>query len=452
MTETADGAPAIDAAFTHGSILRHVLVMTGTGAVGLLSIFIVDFLSLLYVSRLGDPVLVAGVEYASQVLFFLVSVNIGLSIGVTVLASRAIGGGDSDGARRLAASTLIHLFVLCNVLDAAAFLFRDELLRAVGAEGQALAVANRFLIITVPANVVLGLGMGLSGLLRAAGDARRAMYVTLFGGLATAVLDPLLIFGLRLGVDGAAISTVLARLVVLGIGLWAAVGVHRLVARPRLGEAWRDLPALAAIAAPAILTNLAAPVSNGYVLRVFSQYGEATVAAFAIIDRITPVAFAILYALSGSVGPIVGQNYGAHLFGRVKRTLWDCFTLSCGYSLVVWLGLALAAPQLADLFGAAGRTRDIVLFYCEVGAAAWLFFACVFVANAAFNNLDFPLLATLFNWGRATLGTIPFVTLGARLGGPEGGYAGLLVGSAAFGLASVWTSFAVTARLARKAG
>lgn len=450
MTEAAAGAPAIDATFTHGATMRHVLVMSATGAIGLIAIFVVDFLSLLYVSWLNDPVLVAGVEYATQVLFFLVSVSIGLAIAVTALVSRAIGAGDPEAARRLAASTLVHVFVTGNVLALLVFLFRGELLRAVGAEGPAYAVADRFLVISVPANALLGLGMSLSGVLRAAGDARRAMYVTLFGGIATAGLDPLLIFGLGLGVDGAAISTVLARLVVVAVGVWGAVGVHGLVARPRLGDALRDLPALAAIAGPAILTNLAAPVSNGYVLRVFSRFGESSVAAFAIIDRITPLAFALLYAMSGSVGPIVGQNYGARLFDRVRRTLTDCFTLSLAYSLIVWLALFLAAPRLADLFGAVGRTREIVLFYCAFGVAAWLFFACVFVANAAFNNLGHPLLATIFNWGRATLGTIPFVTVGARLQGPEGAYIGLLVGSAAFGIASVWASLAITRRLARR--
>ena len=72
------------------------------------------------------------------------------------------------------------------------------------------------------------------------------------------------------------------------------------------------------------------------------------------------------------------------------------------------------------------------------------------MANTAFNNLGFPILATVFNWGRATLGTIPFVTLGAHRWGPEGGYAGVIAGAALFGAAAVATCFYVTARLARQ--
>ena len=80
-----------------------------------------------------------------------------------------------------------------------------------------------------------------------------------------------------------------------------------------------------------------------------------------------------------------------------------------------------------------------MLFFCRFGASAWVFITCLFVANTAFNNLGFPLLAMLFNWGRATLGTIPFVTLGARWGGVEGAILGFAAGAAVFGLVGART-------------
>lgn len=100
------------AVFTEGSTMRHVLVMTATASVGLMSIFLVDLLSLLYVSRLGDPNLTAAVAYATQVLFFSVSINIGLSIAIGALAARAIGSSDWPGAQRLAASGLVHVAIV----------------------------------------------------------------------------------------------------------------------------------------------------------------------------------------------------------------------------------------------------------------------------------------------------------------------------------------------------
>ena len=184
------------------------------------------------------------------------------------------------------------------------------------AHGESAEVASRFIAISIPANVPLAVGMTFAGILRAAGDARRAMYVTLSAGIATAFLDPLLIFGLGLGVYGAAWATVLSRLILLGVGWVGAVGVHDLVARPKLNAARGDFGPIMAIGFPAIMANMAAPVSSAYTLRIFSDFGEPAIAASAVIDRVTPVAFGVVFALTASVGPIIGQNYGAKLMAK----------------------------------------------------------------------------------------------------------------------------------------
>ena len=453
--QTSDTAaperPKPRAVFTEGSILRHVLVMTATGSVGLIAVFVVDFLSLLYISRLGDPQLTAGIGYASQISFLVVSINIGLSIAVTALVSRRIGAGERPAAQRMAASGLVHILILSSLVALPFLVWREPLLARIGATGRALETASLFTLITLPANPLMAAGMALSGILRAVGDARRAMYVTLIGAAVTAVLDPLLIFGLGLGVKGAAISTIVSRVVWVIVGLWGSVWVHGLVGWPRRAAIWRDLKPMMTIAAPVILTNLASPVASIYTMRIFSKFGAETVAAFAIIDRVTPVAFGVLFAMSGSVGPIVGQNVGAKRFDRLRTTLTDCYGVAFVYVVSVWGLLALGAPLVNRAFGAEGATAELVTFFCYWGAAAWFFLGCIFAANAAFNNLGFPILSTLFNWGRATLGTIPFVTLGANLWGPPGGLVGIIAGAALFGVGAMATSYWATGRLARRA-
>jgi len=211
----------------------------------------------------------------------------------------------------------------------------------------------------------------------------------------------------------------------------------------------RDLPAVMKIALPAILTNLAAPIANGYAMRAMAGFGEAAVAASAIIDRVVPVAFVVLFAMSSVVGPIVAQNYGARLYGRVSGALTTCFAFAGIYSLTVWLLLILGANGIVWLFSAQGETARLVVFFCNYGAVAWVFLGCLFAANAAFNNLDFAFLSTLFNWGRATLGTVPFVALGAHYLGSEGVILGVIVGGAVFGSAAMVTAYAVVGRIAR---
>ncbi|MGO8845387.1 MAG: MATE family efflux transporter [Methylocella sp.] len=442
--------PIPRAVFTEGSTMRHVIVMTAATSAGLMSIFAVDLLSLLYISWLGDPKLTAAVGFASQVLFFSVSINIGISIAIGALVSRAHGKGDSAGARRLAASGLVHVFLIAALVSCIAWPLRREILALIGARGMALDVASAYLAITLPATVLLGLGMALASILRAVGDARRSMYVTLAGAVATALLDPVFIFGLGLGVTGAAIVTLISRFVFVAVGLNGAIRMHDLIATPDRKAASLDLVPIMAIAIPAVLTNLAAPVANAYTMRIFSQFGEAVVAAFAILDRLNPMAFGVLFALSSAVGPIMGQNLGAKLISRVRQVLTDCLTFATLYVVAVAILLRLAAPLIVQLFHAQGETAELLTFVCAYGGVLWLFLGAIFVANAAFNNLGFPLLSTLFNWGRATLGTLPFVTIGTARFGPEGGYVGLILGSALFGAGAVITAYYVTARLAKR--
>jgi putative MATE family efflux protein len=336
--------PIPRAVFTENSTMRHVIVMTAATSAGLMSIFAVDLLSLLYISWLGDPKLTAAVGFASQVLFFSVSINIGISIAIGALVSRAHGKGDSAGARRLAASGLVHVFLVAALVSCIAWPFRREILALIGARGMALDVASTYLAITLPATVLLGLGMALASILRAVGDARRSMYVTLAGAVATALLDPVFIFGLGLGVTGAAIVTLISRFVFVAVGLNGAIRMHDLIATPDRKAASLDLVPIMAIAIPAVLTNLAAPVA----MRIFSQFGEAVVAAFAILDRLNPMAFGVLFALSSAVGPIMGQNLGAKLISRVRQVLTDCLTFATLYVVAVAILLRLAAPLIVS--------------------------------------------------------------------------------------------------------
>ena len=91
-----------EAKFTKGSTMRHVVVMTATSSVGLLSLFLVDALNLFYISLLGVTELAAAIGFAGTIQFFMISVSIGLMIAGAATVSRAIGAGEHARARRLA--------------------------------------------------------------------------------------------------------------------------------------------------------------------------------------------------------------------------------------------------------------------------------------------------------------------------------------------------------------
>jgi Na+-driven multidrug efflux pump len=251
-------------------------------------------------------------------------------------------------------------------------------------------------------------------------------------------------------VRGAALAVVASRLTWIAIGVWRAVWRLDLIGSLHPVQALRDFKPVMLIALPVILTNLATPVANIYATREFSQFGAEVIAALAIIDRVTPIAFGVLFALSGAVGPIISQNFGARRLDRIHETLMRSYGVTLAYVLVMWGLLALAAPLIVALFSAEPATAAVVIFYCRFGAVAWLFLGFLFTANAAFNNLGYPVLSTTFNWGRATIGTMPLVTYGVSVGGIEGGILAIAAGAAFFGTSAAVTSFYITRRLARQ--
>ncbi|WP_375466005.1 MATE family efflux transporter [uncultured Methylobacterium sp.] len=437
--------------FVTGSILRHVVVMSATGSVGLMAVFVVDLLSLLYVSKLGDTNLTAAVGFAAIVQFFAIAINIGLMIAGGALVSRAVGSGERAGARRIATSATIHGIAAAALLVAVLLPLSGPLLRAIGAEGETLRVAERFLWIALPSNLLMAPGMMFSGLLRAIGAARQAMFVTLGGALVTVGLDPLLIFGAGLGVDGAAITTCVARGAFALIG-WHGVASHRMLARPSLAAAIRDAPLVFRIALPAVLTNLAPSVASAFLAHVLARYGAAAVAANVVIDRLTPVAFGGLFALSGSIGPILGQNWGAGRFDRMRGILRAGTLVTLVYVGVVWATLVLAREPLMHLFALDGVAAELFGFFCLVSGAVWFFNGLLFLGNAAFNNLGFPFSSTLLNWGRATVGTMPPALVGAALYGPRGVIAGVGIGALVFGLTGIVLAARTVTRLERRTG
>jgi Na+-driven multidrug efflux pump len=437
--------PPKNARFCSGSVMRHTAVMAGTGAVGLLAVFTVDLLNLLYISLLADRTLTAAIGFTGAVGMLQIAVSIGMSIGLGAVVSRLIGGDRRDEARRVASSALVVMAAIMLAIGLLTVLLLHPILRALGASDGALRGAGSFVSIVSPFLPLISLGMGCSALLRAVGDARRSMTVTLWGALVTLLLDPALILGLGMGLKGAAIATVVSRGTVAALGL-LSVRRHHLIERPTPAFLLPDARRVGTVAMPAILTNLATPVGGAYTTHAMAGFGLQAVAGLATIDRIVPVAFAFVFALTGSVGPIMGQNLGAGLLPRVRETLRSSLLLVLGCVLAVWAVLAVAQDLLVWLFSAGGAAALLIHLFCSLTVASFLWVGALFVANAAFNNLGFPLLSTAFNWGRATLGTIPFVTLGMRHG-PAGVLVGQSIGGVLFGTFAVITAFAVTRRL-----
>lgn len=429
----ASGTPK----FVTGSVLRHILEMTGAGAIGLMAIFLGDLANIYFLSISGDHTVVASIGYASSILFFSTSVGIGLSIAASTMVSPAIGANVRSKARRLSTHAHLLAFGMSAAFSIVLWFFIPWLLDLLGATGRAHTLASVYLAILIPTLPLLALGMTSSAVLRSLGDAKRAMFVTLTGAAVNTVLDAILVLKMGLGVEGAAISTALARCAIVAMGLYGVIGVHRLWGAIKPNALDDDARAYFLVAFPAVLTNIATPVGNAYVTTAVAPFGDDAVAGWAVIGRIIPVAFGAIYALSGSVGPIIGQNLGARQPARMSMILTQSLLVMGAFTLAAWLLLVILAEPLAAAFNASGETRALIVFFCRWLSPMFVFLGGVFVANAAFNVLGKPHFSTAVNWARATLGTIPFVALGASMDGARGALTGQMLGGVFFGLLAV---------------
>lgn len=436
-------AHTADARFTEGSLIRHVSLMSLTASIGLMAIFAVDLLDIVFISMLGKDALAAAAGYASALMFFASAINIGLSISAGALVSRAIGSGEEEDAREYAASVAVISVGIGVLVPLLALPNIDYLLGLLGAEGQVAEQAAVYLWIILPTTVLSGLGMTAVAVLRAHGDGQWAMYPSLAGAGVNAVFDPILIFGLGLGLPGAAIATVLARIITVLVAFYPAIFKYQAFAVPRPQCVARDVSVAAKIAIPAVLGTVATPVGSAIVTREMAKFGTDAVAGMAVISRLIPVVFSVVLALSGAIGPIIGQNFGAGLQGRVRETFFDGLKFTAVYVIFMSALLFLLRAPIADLFDATGITRTLLLLFCGPLALASFFNGAIFVANASFNNLGHPGYSTWVNWGRHTLGTWPLVIVGAALWGAPGVLIGQAMGGVLFAGVATWLGLRV---------
>ena len=456
MTETTDNIahPSPDrtenAKFLNGPIMSHIIRMTLTASFGLVAVFSVDFIDLFFLSQLDDKNIQAALGFTGTLLFATISFGIGLSIASSAVVSRAAGEQDREKAHRLTVNSLIFAASAAAAIGIILYLLIEPLLILLGAKGDVLALSVSYLEILVPTMPLFALSISSAACLRAHGDALRAMYVTIAGGLVNAAFDPVLIFWFELGMDGAALSTAIARVAMMVIGFWGLFHIHKIRAPIRLAALRRDLRAFMRVAVPSVLTNIATPVGNGYVTYAIASFGDPAVAAWGIIARIVPLAFCVTFALSGAVGPIIGQNLGGRKYQRVRRTLIDAVKFNSIYALIIWAILAIAAPWITQIMQAKPETADLVIFFCRWLTPGFGMIGYLFVANATFNNVDHAHYSSWLNWGRATLGTIPFVHAGAYIAGAHGLLAGQIIGGALIAILGIWLSFRTVHQISPK--
>lgn len=311
--------------------------------------------------------------------------------------SRVLGAGDAEDAQRMASTGFFSAFFAGLVIMALGLLLAEPLVYALGSTPTIAPYARQYLMYLMPGAPFLIASLVLNNQLRFQGSAFYSMIGITSGALLNVVLDPLFIFGLGMGVAGAALATSLSQMVSFVLLL---AGTRR---GGNIRIRWRSfaptfanfreilrggIPSLARQGLNSLATVFLNVAAGGY--------GDAAIAAMSIVSRVMMMAVSAIIGFGQGFQPICGFNYGAGLYGRVRRAFWFCVKVAFG-ALVLISGAAIAfAPQIMGLFLAGDAQVQ------QIGTLA-LRLQCAFLPLFAFTCLSNMMLQTMGIAGRATL-------------------------------------------------
>ena len=307
-----------------------------------------------FIGQVGDPTLVAAVGVCLPPMLLLTALANLFGVGASSVISRALGEGDEERARCAASFSIwIGLCVACGYIVAGTVL-RDPFIDAIGGAGDPHAAVVMYLTwaFTV-GGAFFFLASLLAHLLRCMSKSVEASIGVAVGSVANIVLDPVLIFGAGLGIQGAAIATLAGQVTSVGILLWHVVSnddcaiIRQLPLRAALDvDIAREVVIIGFVS---FCMTALAQVSNICVNILVSPHGAVFLAASSVAIKLNIAAFAIAIGLSTGVLPIIGFNYAAGNANRVKAAL----KVAVGFSLCMsacFTALVFALPDTVTAF------------------------------------------------------------------------------------------------------
>ncbi len=471
MTDRLDTA-----GYTQGPVGKLMLVMGLHMLVGHIAIVAFNFTDTFFVARLGETSL-AAMSFVRPLAMFGFNVMFGLGIGAAAVLSKVVGRGDGRHLRRLATDCLLLALTLGILLAVIGGIVAKPLFMAMGAEGEALTLALKYVAIWLFAFPIACLPMVMNNVIRANGDTRTPALIMSISAGVNMLLDPIFIFGTAdlhlLGGPGVAIQQTLAS---IGVPMFSGMGmvgaamatvVSRLLSTAaamsiihfRLKLLRFDWPGMRAvlaswaqllkIGAPAAGMTLLNPISMFVMTGLVAQFGESAVAAMSPGGIIEFMAMVPMFSLAAVLLPFIGQNSGARRYDRIakalKYSLGFAVLWGAGAAGLLMMGRGLVAGIFIEPGSAARGYLESYLLWVPLG---FVFIGWIVMSVNALNALHRPMLSGLINVLRTLVFMVPLGMIGARLWGVRGVFLGMAVANAPVGFFAIWL-LARTLRRAR---
>ena len=373
-------------------------------------------------------------------------------MGGAPLFSIERGAGNDERAEKILGNTFTMLFASSFVIFALCYIFRKPVLYLFGASDASYVYADEYLRIYLFGTTFTMLSTGLNGFINAQGFPKTGMLTTLIGALLNLILDPLFIFVSDMGVGGAALATIISQAV---SAVWV---MHFLLSRK--GKAayhiklscmkpeWKlvgDITTLGMAGFIMQATNCMVQVVCNATLKVFG--GDLYVGIMTVINSVREIMSLPVSGLTSGSQPVLGYNYGAEKYDRVKSGIRFTAAIGIAYTALAWIIVLIIPKQLMGIFTEDAQTIAYGAEALKTYFFGFVFMAFMFTGQSTFTALGYSKHAIFFSLLRKAIIVVPLVIILPRIGfGVMGVFLSEPISNVIGGLASFITMYVTVYR------
>lgn len=367
---------------------------------------------------------IAGITIGFPIMLVIMAFAMLVGIGANSLISIRLGEKKKDEAELILGNAMVLLVCISLVISAVGLIFLEPLLRIFGASEAVLPYAKEYLGVILWGTVAQTIGFGMNNFIRAEGNPRIAMFTMLIGAILNTILDPIFIFIFGWGIRGAAIATVFSQIVSAAWVLYYFLGgkstlkVHAKNLKLRL----KIVTKIFTLGAAPFLMQIAASLLNTIMNKSLNFYGgDIAISGMGIVTSISTLILMPIFGINQGSQPVIGYNYGALKFDRVKKALKLAIIAATAVSCIGFVVTRAFPVQLVGLFN---RTDEDLLNFGARAISIFLSFLPIIgfqiVSANYFQAVGKPRHSAFLSLSRQVLILIPALLILPRFFGLDG--------------------------------
>jgi len=321
--------------------------------IGMLVNGLYNIVDRVFVGRGVGSLALTGIAISFPITLAIMAFGMLIGIGATSVISIRLGQQKREEAERIVGNAFSLLVGITLIISLLGYLFMDPLLVGFGASADVLPYAKDYIRIILIGAVFQSIGFGMNNFIRAEGNPKIAMYTMILGAVLNTILNPIFIFGLHLGIAGSALATVISQFVTSVWVLYYFLG-NRAMLKLRLRNLkleWIFVKDILAIGISPFSMQLVGSFVTVFLNKSLASYGgDIPIAAMGIITSIAMLIFMPIFGIGQGAQPILGYNYGARKYDRVKQTLKLSAFATTGVMILGFLIVELFPVALMSLF------------------------------------------------------------------------------------------------------